>query len=228
MQGLAQTRQSVQRLNAKVVQALIEQGVNAVALSPCFGALNILPKTRKRISDGEESEESLSSSILRALCTTVESTLRAGLVPVLHGDACLYRGNNDDDDEGGEVGTATAVILSGDTLLEWLGSAPWVSRAIFLTDVDGVHTHDPKSDPKARLLREIAVSRDPKNAGEFVEMDGEHIEASGSKHDHDVTGGLQVRNDEYRGPVVAQLEKGKFSQFRYAADEAIRCCCHCS
>jgi isopentenyl phosphate kinase len=98
--------------------------------------------------------------------------LRAGLIPVLHGDACLY-------------GSRGAGILSGDTVMEMIGRAPWVSRAIFLTDVDGVFTKDPKSDPSAQLLQEIAVSN-----GDIVAV---NLEASGSTHEHDVTGGLKVR-----------------------------------
>lgn len=179
MQGLARTRQSVQRLNALVVQELIDVGINAVAISPCFGAIPNLPLA---IPPGEDD-----LPIARALRRTVELALRAGLVPVLHGDACLVEQNGQNRDEG-----ADAAILSGDTLLEWLGGAEWISRAVFLTDVDGVYTQDPKSNPAARLVREIAVTRNEKG-GLVTVVDGGRIDASGSEHDHDVTGGLQVR-----------------------------------
>jgi isopentenyl phosphate kinase len=178
MQGLVRTRQSVQRLNALVVQALVDSGINAVAISPCFGSIPSLPLAP---SPAEE----VSSTAL-ALRRTVELALRAGLVPVLHGDACLVEETGQNDEE------AAAAILSGDTLLEWLGSASWVSRAVFLTDVDGVYTQDPKSNPSARLVRDIAVSRD-ENGDLVTVVDGGRIDASGSEHDHDVTGGLKVR-----------------------------------
>jgi isopentenyl phosphate kinase len=92
------------------------------------------------------------------------------------------------------------VILSGDTLLQWIGTAPWVSRAVFVTDVDGVYTRDPKkgdaTSSPARLLREIKVTRGTSSGGDLVVTpvdDADRIEVSGSEHEHDVTGGLKVR-----------------------------------
>jgi isopentenyl phosphate kinase len=158
--GLAVTRLSVQTLNRHVVAALIREGVNAIGISPCFGIPNL------QAHGGTESLQSLQS--------VVHSALQAGLVPVLHGDACLY-------------GNAAAGILSGDTLMEMLGTAPWVTRAVFLTDVDGVYTSDPKLYPeKAQLLTEIQVTA----SGDLSVMD---LDASGSTHEHDVTGGLKTK-----------------------------------
>ena len=57
---------------------------------------------------------------------------------------------------------------------------------VFLTDVDGVFTKDPRIDPRARLLRTIQVEP---NTANIVAAD---FEASGSSHAHDVTGGLEV------------------------------------
>lgn len=152
MQGLAETRRSVQKLNGLVVSALLEHDVNAVGISPCFG----VPSMQAHGGDATQ------------LQAVVHTALVAGLVPVLHGDACLY---------GGDAG-----ILSGDTIMELLG--PWADRAVFLTDVDGVFTKDPRSDPFATLLRRLAV-RDG-----TVE---DAVEASGSGHAHDVTGGLATK-----------------------------------
>jgi isopentenyl phosphate kinase len=185
MLGLARTRQSVRRLNALVVQALLDVGINAVAISPCFGAIPNLSFTTSPADDD--------SSMAGAVRRTVELALAAGLVPVLHGDACLMiRDGQQNDDEDEDEEEAVAAILSGDTLLEWLGSAEWISRAVFLTDVDGVYTQDPKANPAARLVRNIAVTID-ENGGVVTVVDGGRIDASGSEHDHDVTGGLQVR-----------------------------------
>lgn len=180
MQGLAETRLSVQTLNRHVVEALVNHGVNAVGISPCFG----IPSMQAHGGGGNSGSSDSGSDdfdAVRSLRRVVETTLRAGLVPVLHGDACLYG------EPGGDgIG---AGILSGDTLMEMLGGAPWVTRAVFLTDVDGVHAKDPKIDPSAELVREIAVNGN----GEIESVDLKIPEASGSSHEHDVTGGLKTK-----------------------------------
>lgn len=175
MSGLARTRRSVQKLNQWVVQALLDRGVNAVGVSPCFGAITELPAGARSSSVPSLQQ----TSFVQALQGLVESALRVGLIPVLHGDACLCvdAGRN-----------PRGCILSGDTIMEVLGQAQWASRAIFLTDVDGVYTRDPKTDPSARLLREIAVTP----TGDLV-LDRDGLDASGSTHAHDVTGGLQTK-----------------------------------
>jgi isopentenyl phosphate kinase len=177
MQGVAQTRLSVQTLNRHVVSSFIEHGMNAVSISPCFSVPSM------QAHGGDETTISF-------LSTLVQSTLQAGLVPVLHGDACLY-------------GESEAGILSGDTLMEMLGKADWVSRAVFLTDVDGVFTRDPRNDPSAQLLRTIEVDTD---TAAVVSVD---LEVSGSSHEHDVTGGLKVsKNGDTpfnRMSIVARL-----------------------
>jgi len=161
-EGLALTRLSVQRLNYILLSRLTKAGIPAVGLSPCMSIPGVRP------FDGGHDEAR------RALQHQVRELVDAGLVPVLHGDAGLYH------DERGEVGVG---ILSGDILAEMLGSASWVSQVIFLTDVDGVFTKDPRHNDDAELIRRIPV------------VNGEaqfHVEASGSSHEHDVTGGLQV------------------------------------
>jgi isopentenyl phosphate kinase len=158
--GLTKTRLSVQHLNRLVVEELVNQGVNAVGISPCFG----IPGLQAHVTLQGHQRDSLQMSVY--------DTLQAGLIPVLHGDACLY-GNDD-------VG-----ILSGDTLMEILGVQPWVHSIVFITDVDGVFEKDPRQDPNARLLPYISVNQ---YNGEVVT----ELDASGSSHDHDVTGGLQV------------------------------------
>ena len=161
MHGLAQTRLSVQKLNRLVVSALVNQGLNAVGISPCFSVPSI-----QAHGGGEQA--------VADLLSIIRTTLAAGLIPVLHGDACLY----------GEQG---AGILSGDTLMEMLGQAPWISKAIFITDVDGVFTKDPRGDPNAELLTSIEIDS---SSGDLVAID---VEASGSTHEHDVTGGLKTK-----------------------------------
>jgi isopentenyl phosphate kinase len=159
-EGLAKTRLSVQKLNQIVVKDLVHHGVNAVAISPCFG----IP--------GLQTHANLQFDAQAHLHSLVYETIQAGLIPVLHGDACLYGMNG-------------AGILSGDTLMEILGVQPWVRHAVFITDVDGVFDKDPRSDATAKLLSYIAV--DASN-GEIIA----EVAASGSSHEHDVTGGLKV------------------------------------
>ena len=168
--GLVATRLSVQKLNRLVVEALVDEGVNAVGISPCMNVPGL---------DAHAIFQPGPMSLLRQV---VHRTVQAGMVPVLHGDACLYG-----DDQVG--------ILSGDTLVEIVGTSSWISDAIFLTDVDGVYTDDPRKNPEAVLLREIAVDTTTKEL--FVESDDDDdskntVTASGSSHGHDVTGGLKV------------------------------------
>jgi isopentenyl phosphate kinase len=178
---LAATRLSVQKLNKIVVGALLDHGVNAIGISPC---LNVPGVEAHVVLQGPTGPASL-------LRQVVQRTLEAGLVPILHGDACLY-GHD-------QVG-----ILSGDTLVEIIGTTSWISSAVFLTDVDGVFTDDPRINPNARLLREIAVDTltnelivvQSSSDGSDNNGDAKRIKtvvsASGSSHSHDVTGGLKV------------------------------------
>jgi isopentenyl phosphate kinase len=161
-QGLARTRLSVQKLNHIVVSAFLHHGVNAVGISPCFGV------------PGLEAHLTLQPDPIVSLKRLVRRAVESGFVPVLHGDACLY---------GDDVG-----ILSGDHIVEILGAASWITEAIFITDVDGVFSADPRRDPSAELLRHIVVD---KSTGVIQTK----LSASSSSHKHDVTGGLLVSFD---------------------------------
>jgi isopentenyl phosphate kinase len=165
MEGLAKTRLSVQRLNQLLVSSLVAHGVNAVAISPCFA----IPNMQAHGGDQDTTHR---------LVTVIRDTLHAGLVPVLHGDACLY-------------GRQSAGILSGDILVEKLGQRSFFSQVVFLTDVDGVFSRDPRDDPTAVLLRYIQVD---KNTLDIV-VGGSGLNVTGSSHDHDVTGGLKVSTE---------------------------------
>lgn len=160
LEGLSATRISVQKLNNFVVASLVDHGLPAIGISPCFG----IPDVQAHGGKGEEN-----------LRRAVYNTLEAGLIPVLHGDACLW---GDDGDVG---------ILSGDTVMEILGVASWVSRVAFLTDVDGVYTSDPKQTTDAKLIPVLLVNTD---TGLLVNPNIVYAQESG--HDHDVTGGLKV------------------------------------
>jgi isopentenyl phosphate kinase len=83
----------------------------------------------------------------------------------------------------------SAGILGGDTLVQIIATNPTIteriSKTVFLTDVDGVFTKDPKSFSDATLIRNIFI--DPLSGKVMNE-----VSASGSSHEHDVTGGLEV------------------------------------
>jgi isopentenyl phosphate kinase len=163
MEGVAKTRFSVQKLNQAIISAFLEHGVPAVGISPCFS----VPGMQAHGGD---------NTAKNSLVEVVRKTVQAGLIPILHGDACLY----------GENG---AGILSGDTVMEILGSeADYVSSAVFLTDVDGVYTADPKIDPTARQIPLLQVNA----AGELPTSSQIAFDATASVHECDVTGGLKA------------------------------------
>ena len=69
----------------------------------------------------------------------IEMCLKNGQVPVLFGDAIL-------DKKWG------CSILSGDTIAPFLAKKLGAEKVIFVSDVDGVFTSDPKKDPRAKLI----------------------------------------------------------------------------
>lgn len=72
----------------------------------------------------------------------IKGYLRLGLIPVLFGDG-VY-----DEKQG-------CSILSGDITMAYLSKQLKATKIIFLSDVDGVYTADPKKNPKAKLISEI-------------------------------------------------------------------------
>ena len=134
--------------------------MNAVGISPCLSV------------PGLEAHGGDEAGGVAALSKVVARSLSAGLVPVIHGDACLY-------------GPKGAGILGGDAVVEALAGGLEADRTIFLTDVDGVYTSDPKLDNDAVLLDIVEVDG---TSGQIVT----DLTAGKSTHDHDVTGGLEV------------------------------------
>mmetsp|Transcript_9765 Transcript_9765/g.17755 ORF Transcript_9765/g.17755 Transcript_9765/m.17755 type:complete len:354 (-) Transcript_9765:1431-2492(-) len=167
MMRMSHTRLLVQKLNQAVVENLIKHGINAVSISPCLSVPGM------EAHGGSES--------MTLLARVIQDALEAGLVPVIHGDACLY----------GKMGGAG--ILGGDSLVEALTNATnskdfamRVVQTIFLTDVEGVYTKDPNIHPDAKLLKHIEIS--PLTGAIMTD-----VTATGSIHQHDVTGGLETK-----------------------------------
>lgn len=182
MTGLVRTRHSVKKLSSAVVSHLMDEGVNAIGLSPCMNIPGLLAH------GGDE------YGGVTTLVRAIQQALMAGIVPVIHGDAGLYglldKEMNSTSSEFG-YRRMSAGILGGDTLVEIIASHPElrpnIEKVIFLTDVEGVYTQDPKINSDAVLVKEIRV--DPET-GSFSSLD---ICASKSTHDHDVTGGLETK-----------------------------------
>lgn len=203
MEGLSVTRHSVQKLNSLIVGALLKNGVNAVGISPGVSIASLrahgATKTKENVPTNDCSHEGM-----EMLCRSINQSLEAGLVPVIHGDACLmYDGNR-----GG--------ILGGDTLVEGITTL-WeesntlnrknigqktencIDKVIFITDVAGVFTTDPKSSEDAVLIRHLNVNRTNGEVSIAATRKKEithslsSFHTSGSSHSHDVTGGLKVR-----------------------------------
>lgn len=74
--------------------------------------------------------------------TLIKRYLKENQIPVLFGDMVL-------DDKWG------CSVLSGDTIATYLAKRLKADKVIFLSDVDGIYTSDPKKNPKAKHLAEI-------------------------------------------------------------------------
>jgi isopentenyl phosphate kinase len=125
--GIAACRSSLAALHSLVLDALVAAHVPAVSVS-VFAA-------------GQGYEE------------TVATALRAGLVPVLHGDVLLAPPG---------PGSLRCTVLSGDGIVEHLSSslpAPWVpQRVVFVTGAPGVFTAPPdRPQLRPRLIRAVLV-----------------------------------------------------------------------
>jgi len=121
----------------------------------------------------------------------IENLVDCGVIPILYGDVVYDQ-------------KYSFSIISGDQIMRRLAEHYPGSRAIFLTDVDGIYTSDPKSDKDARLLKEIS----------FDEIEGINAGTTG-----DITGGMKGKLREilqFRGHIdeiiVTSLErKGSLS-----------------
>lgn len=195
MEGLSKTRHSVQKLNAAMVGKLLDHGVNAVGISPGVNIPGMRSYGSSITSKNVDEESSSSVAAMELLCESIRQSLDAGLLPVIHGDACLL-----DETHAG--------ILGGDTLVEGLvGSKKMkesIHKVIFITDVAGVFTSDPKTNDDARLIQSLRVDM---TTGEVTSDDKAlaEMDIGGSSHAHDVTGGLKAK----LGSAVTAVQCGK-------------------
>ena len=176
--GLGRTRLSVQKLNQLIVNEFLDHGIPAIGISPCFGIVqeaSVDDCNRNLLSPDQQRNN------MRLI---VHSTINAGLIPILHGDAGLFR------EHSNVAGAVRPAIISGDTIMQMIGTANYVTDVIFITDVDGVFTGDPKGNPNAKLIPKLFV--DSLTSTIRAEFTNSSFEATESSHEHDVTGGLKV------------------------------------
>lgn len=132
--GMALTRQRVLQLHLHILQRLQDR---------CS-----LPVLSVSTYDTVETDEGVitpaSSSRLMA---RIQHLLAQGFIPLLFGDAVF-------DHAWG------ATILSGDVLMHQLATRlPSLQRCVFVTDVAGIYTQDPKRYADATLIRQLHCSK---------------------------------------------------------------------
>lgn len=161
-EGCAKTRLSVLKLNSVVLNALHDVGVAAIGMSPL--------SLGWWCEQGNESNSNHNTSSSLSMMP-IERAVRAGFIPVIHGDVILSNYGNETD-----LTSSRVRIMSGDEIVYVIAkhfhhSLHCVS---FLTDVDGVFDSDPKvasnmtegdadgfsilKQEQPKLLRDIAIT----------------------------------------------------------------------
>lgn len=126
MLGFSITQHGVKELNGLVCEYLRIHGVLSVSVhSSSF----ILTKNKR---------------IYSANLDLIRRYLDLGFVPVLYGDVVL------DLDESIKM-----AVLSGDQIVKYLAENLRPERVIMASDVDGIYSKDPKSNPDAQLLEVV-------------------------------------------------------------------------
>lgn len=153
IEGLSRIQASVQLLNYMFVEKLIEKGIPAVGIKPS----SFVMTDNHRISVCD-------TSIIRRY-------IDEGFVPVFYGDAVLDL--ND---------AIKFAILSGDQITTYLAKEMKADRVILSSDVDGIYTDNPKTNPNAELMD--IVTKDSK------------VTLTENKNQADVTGGMAGKINE--------------------------------
>lgn len=131
--GMALTRQRVLQLHLHVIQRLHERG-----------RMPVLSVSTYDTVDTDDGAVTAGSS--QRLVTRVQQVLEAGFVPLLFGDAVFDH-------------ALGCTILSGDALMYHLAErVPAVLRCVFVTDVAGIFTQDPKRFPDSTLIKTMRCS----------------------------------------------------------------------
>jgi isopentenyl phosphate kinase len=158
--GFSKTRQAMIQLNSILVNTLLDAHVPAVSVNHS----SFIITNNKKIGEVD--------------FKIVELYIKAGMVPVLYGDAVL-------DTE------IKFTILSGDQLAARLAIDLKAQRLIYGVDVDGVYTANPKLTSNARLIEDLSLSH----------MKG--MVKIGEALSTDVTGGMLGKVQEATSAVEA-------------------------
>ncbi len=147
IRGLSLIQSSMQSLNYKVVTKLQENNVPAIGIKPS----SFIMTQNQRIT----------------ICDVniVKKYVDEGFVPVIYGDAVLDL--NDKIKFG---------IISGDQLITYFAKQLHADKVILSSDVDGIYTDNPKTNPDAQLLD--TVTRDTQ------------LTLTENENQADVTGGM--------------------------------------
>ncbi|KAJ3495056.1 hypothetical protein NLG97_g3669 [Lecanicillium saksenae] len=131
--GMALTRQRVIQLHLHIIQRLHERGQMPVLSVSTYDTVDT--------NNGAVTQESSARLVAR-----VQQVLDEGFVPLLFGDAVFDH-------------ALGSTILSGDALMYHLAQRlSAVRRCVFVTDVAGIFTQDPKQAPDAALIKRICCS----------------------------------------------------------------------
>ncbi|MBE6493753.1 MAG: isopentenyl phosphate kinase family protein [Methanosphaera stadtmanae] len=153
IEGFCKTQSSVQLLNNIFCSKLQELGVPAIGLQ----ASSFITTLDKRIDNCN--------------LDVIKEYLKKGFVPVLYGDPVL--------DHNDEIKYA---ILSGDQIITYLAEKLNPNKVILSSDVDGIYTDNPKTNPNAKLID--IVTKDTK------------LSLTDDKNQADITGGMAGKVNE--------------------------------
>ncbi|KAJ3044901.1 hypothetical protein HDV00_000183 [Rhizophlyctis rosea] len=172
--GIATTRNIVSSLNRFVVTSLIEKGVPAATVTPS----EHLDGKWERGYEARPAPPPYESC--SALLDKVETILSAGMVPVLHGDVVASP-------------SWGCGIVSGDDIMV---SCAWKFKpkrgCVYVTDVDGVWTGDPKEPvpeghPLPVRVGKVTVDRVSRK------VEGGALDRVGKGAEGDVSGGMKKK-----------------------------------
>lgn len=122
-EGFCKIQASMQVMNYLLVEKLQEKGIPAIGIKPS----SFIITENKRISSCDTS--------------VIKRYLDEGFVPVLYGDAVLDY--NDD---------IKFAIISGDQIITYMAKQLKADKVILSSDVDGIYTDNPKTNPEAKLI----------------------------------------------------------------------------
>jgi isopentenyl phosphate kinase len=140
--GFCTIQNSVKKLNSIICDHLRRQKIFAVSIHP---SSFVLTKNKR---------------IYSANLDLIKKYLDLDFVPVIFGDVVL------DLDESIKM-----AVLSGDQIIKYLGENLKPQKVILGSDVDGIHTKDPKKYPDAKLLNVVTSLEELETTEDITSFD---------------------------------------------------------